>query len=150
MIYTQIDERYQSQVGEPLLVRAAQASLAQQSAPVNGELTIVVSGDEEIRVYNRQYLDNDVPTDVLSFPGDEIDPETGAIYLGDIIISYPRALAQSQAGQHTLENELELLVVHGVLHLLGHDHAEADEKAAMWSAQAAILQSLGNPLAERI
>jgi probable rRNA maturation factor len=55
----------------------------------------------------------------------------------------PRAEAQAEAAGHPLESEVQLLVVHGVLHLLGHDHAEPDEKARMWKAQAEILEGLG-------
>ncbi len=80
---------------------------------------------------------------MLSFQADELDPETGRRYLGDVIISYPRAQAQAQAGGHALPAELQLLVVHGVLHLLGHDHGAPAEKEAMWALQAEILQRLG-------
>jgi probable rRNA maturation factor len=85
---------------------------------------------------------------VLSFPasetdGSEIDPETGARYIGDIIISVPYAARGAAKAGHPLEAELQLLVVHGVLHLLGHDHAKPREKAKMWKAQAEILESLG-------
>src|ERR687892_74662 len=66
-----------------------------------------------------------------------------ARYIGDILISIPRAQAQANAAGHPLESEVQLLVVHGVLHLLGHDHAEAEEKARMWKAQAEILERLG-------
>ena len=76
------------------------------------------------------YLGIDGPTDVLSFPASEMDPETGVHYIGDILISIPRAQAQADAAGHPLEAEVQLLVVHGVLHLLGHDHAQAEEKAA--------------------
>jgi len=92
---------------------------------------------------NREYLGIDAPTDVLSFPASETDPETGARYIGDILISIPRARGQATAAGHPLESEVQLLVVHGVLHLLGHDHAQAEEKARMWKAQAEILESLG-------
>jgi probable rRNA maturation factor len=85
----------------------------------------------------------DAPTDVLSFPASEEDPETGASYLGDILISIPRAAQQALAGGHPLEAEVQLLVVHGVLHLLGHDRAEAEEKALMWNEQAKGLERLG-------
>ncbi|MBL0348565.1 rRNA maturation RNase YbeY [Candidatus Villigracilis affinis] len=76
-------------------------------------------------------------------PPPETDPETGAQYLGDIVISIPRAMLQAQAGGHPLEAEVQLLVVHGTLHLLGHDHAEVEEKARMWQAQAEVMSRLG-------
>ena len=85
----------------------------------------------------------DAPTDVLSFPASETDPESGITYLGDILVSVPRAHQQAIAAGHSLESEVQLLVVHGILHLMGHDHADADEKARMWQAQAEILAGLG-------
>ncbi|MEP0804373.1 MAG: rRNA maturation RNase YbeY [Chloroflexota bacterium] len=131
-----------------LLERAAKAALEHQSAPPASNLTIVLTDDERIRELNRDYLGIDVPTDVLSFPasdtdGSEIDPETGSPYLGDILISLPYAAKSAAQAGHPLEAEVQLLVVHGVLHLLGHDHAKVREKARMWKAQAEILESLG-------
>ncbi len=125
-----------------LLEGAARATL-DLSADTDADLTILLTGDEEIRALNRDFLSIDAPTDVLSFPADEVDPETGRRYLGDVIISLPRAAAQAAARGHALEAEVQLLVVHGVLHLLGHDHAEAEEKARMWEAQAKALKDLG-------
>lgn len=124
-----------------LLEQAALAALTHQSA--EGDLTIVLADDEELHRLNRDFLGIDAPTDVLSFPASETDPETGAAYLGDIILSIPRADAQAQAAGHPLADEARLLVVHGVLHLLGHDHAEPEEKAKMWLAQAEIMDGLG-------
>jgi probable rRNA maturation factor len=124
-----------------LLEQAALAALTHQSA--EGDLTIVLADDEQLHRLNRDFLGIDAPTDVLSFPASETDPETGARYLGDILLSIPRADAQAQAAGHPLVDEARLLVVHGVLHLLGHDHAEADEKAKMWKAQAEVLEWLG-------
>jgi probable rRNA maturation factor len=125
-----------------ILERAAQAALLQQSAP-DSDLTVVLTGDSQIQALDRDFLGKDNPTDVLSFPASEIDPETGRHYLGDIIISVPRAEAQSIAAGHSLEAELSLLVIHGVLHLLGHDHAEQEEKDRMWMAQSETLTRLG-------
>ncbi len=129
-------------VVEPVLIeRAAQAALAHEAA--QGELSVVLTDDAQLQELNRDYLGIDAPTDVLSFPASETDPESGAAYLGDILISVPRAAQQAQAAGHALQAEVQLLVVHGVLHLLGHDHADAQEKARMWAAQSAILKSLG-------
>ena len=126
-----------------LLERAAQAALEHESQASESELTIVLTDDARMHDLNRTYLGVDAPTDVLSFPASETDPETGTQYLGDVLISMPRAQAQADAGGHSLEAEVQLLVVHGVLHLLGHDHAEEEEKARMWKAQAALLARLG-------
>lgn len=126
-----------------LLERAASAALAHESQSLECELSVVLTDDARLHKLNRDYLGIDAPTDVLSFPASETDPETGTSYLGDILISMPRAQSQADAAGHPLESEVQLLVVHGVLHLLGHDHAQAEEKARMWKAQAEILERLG-------
>lgn len=109
----------------------------------SADITIVLTDDAQLHELNRDYLGVDAPTDVLSFPASESDPETGAAYLGDILISIPRAAQQAQAAGHPVEAEVQLLVVHAVLHLLGYDHAEAGEKARMWAEQAKVLERLG-------
>lgn len=124
-----------------LIEKAGAAALGQQSK--NGELTVVLTGDAELRELNRKYLGIDAATDVLSFPSAEIDPETRAAYLGDVLISVARAEAQARAAGHPLAAEVQLLVVHGVLHLLGYDHRRAADKVRMWSAQSKALERLG-------
>jgi len=126
-----------------LLEQAANAVLDQQSVREDLILSIVLTDDEQLQELNRDYLGIDAPTDVLSFPASESDPETGARYVGDILISIPRAAEQAKDGGYELAGELQLLVVHGVLHLLGYDHAEAEEKARMWAAQSEVLERLG-------
>ncbi len=126
-----------------LLERAARAALSHQKKSPDADLSIVLTDDTRLKQLNRDYLGIDAPTDVLSFPASESDPETGSPYLGDILISIPRARAQAKAAGHALESEVQLLIAHGVLHLLGHDHAKPREKAKMWKAQAEILESLG-------
>ena len=128
---------------QDLLERAANAALEHESRSLDSELSIILTDDARLHELNLNYLGVDAPTDVLSFPASETDPETGASYIGDILISIPRAQAQADAAGHPLEAEVQLLVVHGVLHLIGHDHAEAEEKARMWKAQAEILKRLG-------
>jgi probable rRNA maturation factor len=128
---------------EDLLERAARAALEHESQSVDVELSIILTNDARLHELNLNYLGVDAPTDVLSFPSSETDPETGAQYIGDILISIPRARAQAEAAGHLLEAEVQLLVVHGILHLLGHDHAEPEEKVRMWNAQAEVLNRLG-------
>ncbi len=139
--------RYQSKVKPAVLRRAAQATLDQQRLKRHVELSIVITGNAQLRSLNRTFRDVDAPTDVLSFATDE-QPRPDTIYLGDVIISYPKAREQAQAGGHPIEAELQLLVVHGVLHLLGHDHYTEAEKNVMWKAQAAVLKKLGAALTE--
>ena len=118
------------------------ATLHQQAIAPPAMLTVVLTDDAAVRQLNRDYRRIDAPTDVLSFPaGDEI-PGMDALYLGDIIISVPFATEQAVTSGHPAIAELQLLAVHGTLHLLGHDHADADEKDRMWGAQTAVLTSL--------
>jgi probable rRNA maturation factor len=142
MIHTVIDSGCNEEIDAIVMERAAQETLRQQSAP-DADLTLVLTDDKAIRKLNRDFLGNNSPTDVLSFPASETDPETGRRYLGDVVISLPRARQQAEAVEHLVQAEVQLLIIHGVLHLLGHDHAEAEEKARMWAAQTQILEQLG-------
>lgn len=126
-----------------LLHRAAQETLKQAGALARAELSIVLTSDRRLQELNLQHLAIDAPTDVLSFTAEETDPDTGETYLGDILISLQRAQAQSESGGHDLQDELQLLAVHGVLHLLGYDHATQEEQIRMWRVQDAVLESIG-------
>ena len=128
---------------ESLIERAVNAALAHQKKSLDVNLSVVLTDNRRLQKLNRDYLGVDAPTDVLSFPASEIDPETGARYIGDILISVPYAAKGAKQAGNSLAAELQLLVVHGVLHLLGHDHAKPKEKSKMWKAQAQILESLG-------
>ncbi|MBM3153651.1 MAG: rRNA maturation RNase YbeY [Chloroflexi bacterium] len=127
---------------DDLLEQAALLVLANQNIHA-ADLTLVLTGDERLQSLNRDFLGIESTTDVLSFPAAETDPETGRPYLGDVVISLPRAARQASQGGHSLTAEVQLLVVHGVLHLLGHDHAGAEEKNRMWAAQDEALERLG-------
>jgi probable rRNA maturation factor len=141
MIHFTIEKRYSEMQLEPLLQRAAETAMAHQGLPADSEMSLVVTGDAELQKLNLQFLGEDRSTDVLSFPA-EVEAGPGA-YLGDVVISLPRARAQAKAGGHPIEAELQLLAVHGILHLAGHDHATAQQKNDMWAAQSEILKQLG-------
>jgi probable rRNA maturation factor len=126
-----------------LIEHAARAALTHQKESLDVNLSVVLTDNRRLHKLNRDYLGVDAPTDVLSFPASESDPETGARYIGDILISVPYAAKDAKLAGNSLEAELQLLVVHGVLHLLGHDHARPKEKARMWKAQHQILTELG-------
>jgi probable rRNA maturation factor len=146
-INLQIGARYAEQVKPALLRQTARATLDQQRVKRRVELTIVITGNAQLRALNRAFREVDAPTDVLSFATTEhLQPDT--VYLGDVVISYPKAKEQAKAGGHPVEAEVQLLVVHGVLHLLGHDHYTAAEKNVMWKAQAATLKKIGAALTE--
>ena len=131
---------------QDLLARAAQLALTAACDDPEADAALVLTDDEQMHTLNRTYLGIDAPTDVLAFPSGEVDPETGAYYLGDVLVSYPRAAAQAAAAGHLVEAELQLLVVHGMLHLCGYDHTDANSKAAMWERQAEILRLVGSPI----
>lgn len=127
------------------LERAVTAALQAEGVAPPAALTILLTSGERIRVLNRTYRKIDKATDVLSFGADAGVPGMDA-YLGDVAVALPVAQAQAEAGGHSLLDELTLLSVHGVLHLLGYDHVEPDEKEAMWAAQDRVLAQLGSAL----
>lgn len=145
-IHLSIDRPFQARITPVRLRVAARAALTHQGATDPGELSVRVTNDEALRELNRDFLGHNAPTDVLSFPSGEENPETGARYFGDIAIAYPQARAQAAAAAHPVWAELQLLVVHGVLHLLGHDHADQVEQDRMWAAQAEILRKIKAPI----
>lgn len=109
---------------------------------------VVVTGDAAVRDLNRCYRGEDAPTDVLSFSqsedgGEFVLPPGQPARLGDIVISLPAARRQAKQAGHSLEREVALLLIHGLLHLLGYDHATDAEARVMESRQAALLTSLG-------
>lgn len=107
--------------------------------------------EAEIQALNLEHRGIDAPTDVLSFALDEgfdmpLPPEALAELgheLGDVVISVPVARRQAEARGHSLEAELALLTIHGLLHLLGEDHDTPERKATMWARQGAALAALG-------
>jgi rRNA maturation RNase YbeY len=96
-------------------------------------LSILLCGDARMRGLNREWMGLDVPTDVLSFPSGEKD------FLGDLVIDVPYAARQARRRGHPLLRELQILLAHGLLHLLGYDHEEDD--GAMFRRQRKILFS---------
>jgi len=142
VIHLDVDRQFLDQESEDLLRRAARAALQGCRADPSSTLTIVVTDDHNMKELNSRFRQVDHTTDVLAFPADFHDPDTDAPYLGDVVISYPQAASQAEIGGHEVENELQLLTVHGVLHLLGYDHLDSEEKAAMWGLQYQVLNAL--------
>lgn len=121
-------------------------TLRHQEVPPPASLTLLLTDDEYLRHLNKTYRGIDEPTDVLSFAADPLPEELEVKeprYLGDIAISVPTAKKQARAGRHSLKAELQLLTVHGTLHLLGFDHEEPEEKKLMWYIQNSILAQVG-------
>jgi probable rRNA maturation factor len=140
MINVQVSEQFATQVNQEQIESAVATALKLQYRE-EPDITIVIDSDEGITELNRQFRGIDAPTDVLSFEAGDSDPETGILYLGDIIISYERAVAQAHLAGHPVQNELTLLAVHGTLHLLGFDHSNDEEKQQMWDVQQEILDA---------
>ncbi len=145
-VEVQVAAAFARQVDATDLHAAAVAALASEGQ-IDGEITLVVTDDAQVRELNARYRGVDSATDVLAFParGPEkrfVEPQEAAKYLGDVIIAYPRASAQAEAAAHPVANELRLLVVHGTLHLLGYGHATPEEEATMWARQERIMTGL--------
>ena len=124
-----------------VLVSAAAVPEVAARLPAEASLTVRVTGDRELRRLNREFLGEDAVTDVLSFPAGEGAAEPG--YLGDLAVSWPAVLRQAAEFGHPVEVEAALLCVHGLLHLLGWDHAGAAEEREMWRLTRVALAAAG-------
>jgi probable rRNA maturation factor len=124
------------------LEKVAYTTLSVLDVP-SGHLTLAFTDDDHIRELNREFAGVDQPTDVLSFPNNDTDLETGEMYYGDVVISIPYAERQAKEAGHPLRSELTLLIIHGVLHLFGFEHEEEEDRRKMWSVQDEILTQLG-------
>lgn len=150
----QIDEPFLAEI-DPDVVHAAAVAALRAQRVARASLNVVITDDATVHELNRQYRGIDTPTDVLSFAAHEsadaapaltLPPELDtefADFLGDVIIALPYARQQADRYANPLDTEVRLLVVHGVLHLLGYDHATPEEETAMWSAQDAVLAAFG-------
>lgn len=130
---------------EAVVERAARAALGAEAA---GALTVLLADDAALQRLNREFRGKDKPTNVLSFPAAPVPGEPAA--LGDIALACETCAREAREEGKTLADHLSHLVVHGVLHLLGHDHETDAEAEAMEAAETAILARLGiaDPYAE--
>ena len=136
-----VDEEIVAAIESDRLEALADAVMDAEGLPL-GELGVVVTDDETIRELNREYAGDDTPTDVLAFSlreGEEFASPDGVLRLGEVIISYPTARRQAADAGIPVEREIEHLLVHGVLHLLGYDHAEPQEEERMRSRERDLL-----------
>lgn len=127
--------KYARRVSQKDLRAAASRVLAAEMPDGDNSLSIVVVGDRAMKDYNRRFHQVNSTTDVLSF-----DSPLRREYLGDVIISYDTAKENARRVGWRVRDELELLVIHGVLHLLGYDDATPAQHEAMWRRQAEILE----------
>ncbi|MBE0477218.1 MAG: rRNA maturation RNase YbeY [Coriobacteriia bacterium] len=132
---------------EPLALdafeRLAAFVLEREDVPEASELSVALVSAEEMANLNERYRGKDGPTDVLSFPCDDPCPVVGdePVALGDVVIAPEVAVEQAAGHGVTVEAELNLLLVHGVLHLLGYDHETDEDAAAMQAREETLLQS---------
>jgi len=132
----------ESDCDQERLISLADFSLNSMGIHPDSELSISIVDEEEMSSLHMQWMDEPGPTDVLSFPMDEMKPysaTTGPGILGDIVLCPEFAVEQARTAGHSLQEELELLTVHGVLHLLGFDHRENDERKIMFAKQDELL-----------
>ncbi len=138
--------RFAGKFDVELLRRITAEALRREGVEGKVALSVVITDDEAVRELNRQFRDVDAPTDVLAFgsgeEGDFVTAPGEPAYLGDVVISCPRAVSQAEEYGHSINRELALLAVHGVLHLLGYDHVDEAERMEMWTRQNEILGSL--------
>ncbi|QJU53026.1 rRNA maturation RNase YbeY [Herbiconiux sp. KACC 21604] len=140
------------EVDETALLRLASYALDQMHVHPDAELAIVLVDEAAMEQLHVQWMDEPGPTDVLSFPMDELRPgtedsPTPAGLLGDVVLCPQVAEEQAKAAKHSTLEELLLLTTHGILHLLGFDHAEPDEEREMFGIQRDIL--VGFAMSER-
>lgn len=126
-----------------ILAKAAAFALNQEGKG-KGKLTIVVTGDEEIARLNARFKGSESPTDVLAFHSGEgggfVSAPEARNYLGDVVISWQRAEEQARDLGHSLLEELIILTIHGVLHLLGYQDEEEGDRERMWARQEELKQ----------
>ncbi len=133
---------------ESLINIVVKKALEMQNVTADVELSVVITDNDNIQKINKEFRDKDMPTDVLSFPGyepEDIDVVKNAeelMVIGDIIISKEKVIEQAKEYENTFEREFAYLLVHGVLHLLGYDHMEEDEKTVMRENEEMILAEL--------
>ena len=115
-----------------------------KSENINYQFELVISfvDDAEISKLYQDYFGYAKSTDVLSFYSGDINPESGRMILGDIVIAYPFAKSQALNLKNDLMSEISLLIIHGFLHLIGYDHNDLNDKKIMWLKQELILKAL--------
>ena len=145
---------------EKIVKQVAEEVLIMENCPYEIQLNVLLTGNEGIREYNREYRQIDKETDVLSFPNvdfqepghfdieeereaDYFDPDTGELILGDIIISVDRVQSQAESYGHSQRRELAFLIAHSMFHLCGYDHMEQKDALVMEEKQELVLNKLG-------
>jgi len=143
-----IDKEFKKHIKSGWLKNIVMQIQKAEKVSLKSEMGLVITGDEKIHELNLKYLEEDRPTDVLSFPMDDqlnsasvfVNVPDGKLHLGDIMISYPTAVKQAEEHNHPVSREIIILLIHGILHLLGYDHDIPERKKAMRNRESAILK----------
>jgi probable rRNA maturation factor len=148
-----IDKELEGKLEPAWLRKIAEQVLTLLVAGNNAELGLFITSEERIRQLNRDYLGREEPTDVLAFSAREgvedlppfVPPPDGVLHLGEVIISYPQAVIQAEEYKHSVEREILILVIHGVLHLMGYKDDTPEFELAMRAREAMVLSQIGGP-----
>jgi probable rRNA maturation factor len=132
---------------EPRISALVASIVSRENVPAEYTIALHLVGSATIQKLNRAHRSRDSETDVLSFPlrdgSDFVTPPGEPVNLGDVVVSYPRAVEQATEYGHSVERELAYLVAHGVLHVLGYDHEDERERERMRQKEEEALQPLG-------
>ncbi|ESL04745.1 translation metalloprotein YbeY [Catonella morbi ATCC 51271] len=145
---------------EEVIKAVIEKTVETENCPYEIEVNVLLTGNDEIQEANRNFRDIDRPTDVLSFPMVDysspsdfstvnespecyLNPETDELVLGDIMISVDKVYEQAEEYGHSRKREFAFLIAHSMLHLLGYDHMEDEERVVMEAKQEAVLEALG-------
>ena len=143
-----VDESLEGFIEMDWLESVAKQVLVAQKTGSRVELGLVITTQERVQQLNLRYLGRDEPTDVLAFSAIEeigadsppfVMPPDGMSHLGEVIISYPQAVAQAEEHQHSIKKEIAILIIHGMLHLLGYEHDKPELKRQMTAREEGIL-----------
>ncbi len=146
-IAIKIDRPYAADVKRAWLKRVLEETLGMEKV-ADAEVSLIITSDERIHEINRKYRQVDAPTDVIAFAlteetgGEFVSPPDGILHLGEVVISYPTAVRQASEHYHSVQQELVILIVHGILHLLGHDHILPGQARKMRNKERDILEFL--------
>jgi len=144
-----IEENFKDLIDEEWARKLTRTILKAESAALPYEVSIILTDSEAVQKLNRDYRGVDEPTDVLSFcmlPQENepsfISSPDGITHLGEVIISYPQAARQANERKHSVKQELALLLIHGILHLLGYDHEQPEEGDRMQTREKELLEKV--------
>jgi probable rRNA maturation factor len=151
-LVVRVDKDFQGRIDKRWLHRLVKQSVAAHGIDTEVELSLLITDDATVRELNKKYRGKDKSTDVLSFALEAdrnsdaaagfVMPPGEMVHLGEVIVSYPKAAEQAAERKHPVEDELALLVVHGVLHLLGYDHDKPTREREMRSLEQRVLSAV--------